>query len=89
MPSVASILGTFSEQCSTKDQLKTFQVKVKQYVLRKFDNPRGIIIAVRDLKDAYAHIDMDKPINISKEDKDDIILVTHLQEKAKDYVNRV
>ena len=36
--------------------------------------------------DPYAYIDMDKPGKISKEDKEDIKLVTQLQEGAKEYV---
>ena len=49
-----------------KDQFKNFQNKVNKYVLREFDNPRDIIIFIQDIKDPYAHVDTDKPINISK-----------------------
>ena len=59
---------------------------MKQYVLHEFNNPKEIIIAVRDLMDPYAYIDMDKPGKIIKEDKEDIKLVTQLQEGAKEYV---
>ena len=61
-----------------KEQFKTFQDKVKQYVLRDFDNSRDIIIVVRDIKDPYVHIDIDNTIKPSKEYKEDIILVTKL-----------
>ena len=44
-------------------------VLLKQYLLRDFYHPKEIIIVFRDLKYPYAHIDMDKPINLSKEDK--------------------
>ena len=50
-----------------KEQFKTFQDKVKQYVLRDFDNSRDIIIVVRDIKDPYVHIDIDNTIKPSKE----------------------
>ena len=42
---------------------------MKQYLLRKFDNPREIVIVVRYLKDPYAHVFMDKPVNLSEEGK--------------------
>ena len=57
---------------------------MKQYVQYKFNNPRDIIIVVRYLKDTYAHIDMNNFIHISKDDKEYIILITQLQEEAKD-----
>ena len=66
VPSVRSVLGTVAEQCIMKDQFKTFQDKVKQYVLRDFDNPREIIIVFRDLKYTYAHVDMEKTIKPNK-----------------------
>ena len=69
MPSVGEVLGTVSEQIIMKDQFKTFQDKLKQYVLCKFDNPRDIIVFVRDLKDTYANVDMENLIKLSKEDK--------------------
>ena len=72
-----------------KDQFKNFQNKVNKYVLREFDNPRDIIIFIQDIKDPYAHVDTDKPINISKQDKEDVILITQLQEEEKDYVKRI
>ena len=68
MPSVGSVIGTVTKQRSTKDKFKNFQDKVKKYVLREFDNPREIIIVVRDIKDPYAHVDMKSPINISRQD---------------------
>ena len=70
-----------------KDQFKKFKDKAKKYVLCKFDNPRDIIIVVRDLKDPYAHIDMDKPINLINEDNEIITLVTQLEEEEKYYMN--
>ena len=60
-----------------------------KYVLGKLDNPRDIIIIVRDPKDPYAHINMDNPNNLSKEYKEYVILITQLQEEAKYYVKRV
>ena len=71
------------------DPFKTFQKKVKQYVLRKFDNTRYIIVVVWDLKELYAQVHMDKHIKHSKEYNEYIILVTQLQEEAKNYVNRL
>ena len=67
--SVGSVTGTVTGQRSTKDQFKTFQEKVKQYVLHKFDNKIDIIIIVRDLKDPYPHVDTEKNFNTSKEEK--------------------
>ena len=49
-----------------KEQFNNSQDKVEQYVLHKLDNPRDIIILVRDIKDPYAHIDMDNPTKLSK-----------------------
>ena len=53
------------------------------------NNPREIIIFVRYIKDHYVHNDMDKPRNLSKEDKKNVLLITHLQEEAKYYVKKV
>ena len=61
-----------------KYQFNTFKDKEIQYVLRDFDNPRDIFIVVWDIKDPYAHVYIDKPINISKRVKEDVILVTQL-----------
>ena len=72
-----------------KDHFKNFQDKVRQYVLCEFDNLRVIIIVVWDLKDPYAHVETYKPTNIIREDNEYIILVTQLQQEAKDYVKRV
>ena len=69
MLSVRAVLGEVSEHCITKDQFKTFWDKVKQYVLQDLDNPREIIIIFQYLKDPYAHVDMDNPIKLSKEEK--------------------
>ena len=66
---VGAILGTVTENHITKEQLKTFQDKVKQYVIHEFDNTRDIIIFVQDLKDTYVKVDTDKTINLSKEEK--------------------
>ena len=49
-----------------KYQFKASHDKVKQYLLRKFDNPTDIIIVVRDIKDTYAHFGMDKPSKLNK-----------------------
>ena len=89
VPSVGSILGTVSEQRSMKDQFKTFQDKLKQYLLHKFDNPKDVIIVIRSLKDPYAQIEMSKTITLSKEDKEYVMLITQLQEKGKYYMKRV
>ena len=42
-----------------EDQFKTFQEKVKGYVLCEFDNRREIIIFVLYIKYPYAHVNMD------------------------------
>ena len=89
MPSVGAVLGKFAEHLRIKEQFKTFQEKVKQYVLREFHNQRDIIIVVRDLKDPYAQVDMDKPIKLNKEYTEDIIHITQLQDEEKYYVKRV
>ena len=89
VPSVGSELGTVAEHRIMNDPFKTFQKKVKQYVLRKFDNTRYIIVVVWDLKELYAQVHMDKHIKHSKEYNEYIILVTQLQEEAKNYVNRL
>ena len=52
-----------------KDQFNNFQNKVKQYVQLNINDPRVIIIVIRDLKYPYAQVDMEKPIKLSKEDK--------------------
>ena len=60
------VLSVGYEKRSMKDQFKTFQDKVKQYVLHEFNNTKDIIIIVQDLKDIYAHVDIDNSSNISK-----------------------
>ena len=52
-----------------KYKSNNFQDKAKYYVLHVFNNTREIIIVVQDIKDPYVHVDMDKTINISKEEK--------------------
>ena len=86
--SVGAILETVAEQKSMKDQFKASHDKVEQYALHKFDTMRDIII-IRDLKVPYANVDMDNPIKLSKEDKYYDIIVTQLQEEAKEYVKRI
>ena len=81
--SVGDIHGTVSEQPITKDQFNTFQDNMTQYLLCEFDNQRLTIIIVQDIKDPYAHIDTDNPKMISKEDTEDVILITKLQEEVK------
>ena len=49
-----------------KGKFKTFQDKVKQYVIFDFDNPSYIIIVFQYLKDPYAHIEIYNPRNLSK-----------------------
>ena len=44
-----------------KDQFTNFQDKVKQYVLHELYHSRGIIIFIWDIKNKYAHVDIDKP----------------------------
>ena len=89
MPSVGAKPGTVAEQRSTKEQFKTFKDNMTKYVLRKFGNPRDIIIFIQDSKDPYAQVDTDNTIKLSKEDKEYVILVTQLQEEAKGYAKRV
>ena len=72
-----------------KDQIENFQDNVKKYLIHDFNNQRGIIIVVQDLKEPYAHVVMDNPSNLSKVDKEDVILIAQLQEEANDYVKRV
>ena len=50
-----------------KDHFNNFQDKMNQYLLRKFNNPRYIIIVVHDIEDQYSHFDMDNPSKLSKE----------------------
>ena len=40
-----------SEQREAKDQYKKFSEKLKQYILRVFQNPENIIVLVRYLYD--------------------------------------
>ena len=81
MPSVGAIIGTVDEHRIIKYQFKTFQDNLNQYVLHDFDNPSDIIIIVRYINDPYAHVDMYNPRKISKEDKQDVILITLLHEE--------
>ena len=67
VPSVGYVLGTVTEEHIMKEHSKNFQDKVKQYVLREFDNPRETIIVVQDIKDPYAYVDMENHTKISKE----------------------
>ena len=83
VPSFGDVLETVAKNCSMKDQFKTFQTKVKQYILKKFNNRRDVSVVIRDIKYPYSHLDIEKPINISKEDKQDVIIFTQLQDKAK------
>ena len=58
-------------------------------MLREFDNTMDVIIVVRYPKSLYANVNTDKPINLSKEYKEDVILITQLQYEGKYYVKRV
>ena len=51
MEDFGAVLGTTSEQREAKDQYKKFSKKLKQYILRVFQNPEDIIVLVRDFKD--------------------------------------
>ena len=46
-----AVLGNTHEQREAKDQYKKSRVKLKQYILREFQNPVDIIFLVRYLKD--------------------------------------
>ena len=59
--SVGAVLVTVSEHRIMKDQFTNFQDKVKQYVLHELYHSRGIIIFIWDIKNKYAHVDIDKP----------------------------
>ena len=89
MPSVGAVLGTVAGQRIMKDNYQTFQYKLNQYVLQELDNTRDTILVFWEIKDKYANVEMDKLINISNEEKRDFILITQLQEEAKDYLKRV
>ena len=51
-----------------QDKFKIFQDKVKQYLLHRFDNPTYIISFFRYLNNSYAHVDIDNPVELSKEE---------------------
>ena len=50
MEDLGAVLGATSEQIEAKDQYKKFSEKMKQYILREFQNYEDIIVLVRDLK---------------------------------------
>ena len=50
MEDLGAVLGATSEQIEAKDQYKKFSEKMKQYILREFQNSEDIIVLVRDLK---------------------------------------
>ena len=50
MEDLGAVLGATSEQREAKDQYKKFSEKMKQYILREFQNYEDIIVLVRDLK---------------------------------------
>ena len=59
------VLWTASEQREYKDHYNKFSEKLKQYILRVFQNPEDMIILVRYLKDPTIVLNTSRPIALS------------------------
>ena len=63
-----AVLGTTYDQREAKDQYNKFSEKLKQYILRVFQNPEDIIVIVRDLKDPTFVFKTSRPTALATED---------------------
>ena len=70
-----AVLGTMSEQREAKGQYKKFSEKLKQYILRVFQNTEDIIALVRDLKDPTIVLNASRSTALSTKDEKDLIIV--------------
>ena len=62
-----AVLGATSEQREAKDQYKKFSKKLKQYIIREFQNPEDIVVLVRDLKYSTTVSNTSRPTSMSTE----------------------
>ena len=83
-----AVLGTTSEQREAEDQYKKCIEKLKQYILRVFQNPEDIIVLVRDLKVPTSVLNTSRPIALSAEDEKDPIMVMIQNEEIKNFFQK-
>ena len=89
MDNFGVVLGTTYEQREAKDQCNKFSEKLKQYILRVFQNPEDIIVLVRYLKDPTTVLNTSRPTAMSAEYKKDRIMVMIQSEDINKYVKKV
>ena len=70
-----AVLGTTSEQREAEDQYKKCIEKLKQYILRVFQNNEDVIVLVRYIKYHTIVFNTSRPTVLSEEDEKDLIMV--------------
>ena len=83
-----AVLGTTSEQREAKDRYKKFSEKLKQYILRVFQNNEDVIVLVRYIKDHTIVFNTSRPTVLSEEDEKDLIMVMIQTEEIKQFVKK-
>ena len=78
-------LGTNAEQRESKDQYKKFSEKC---IIRVFQNPKGIIVLVIDLKEPTIALKKSRPTVLSSEDEKYQIMVIIQNEEIKKFVKK-
>ena len=84
MEDFGTVLGTTYKQREAKYQYKKFSEKLKQYILREFQNPEDIIILFIYLKDPTPVLNTSRPTELSeKYDKYPIMVMIQTKDIKK------
>ena len=88
MEDFGTVLGTTYKQREAKYQYKKFSEKLKQYILREFQNPEEIIVLVRDLKYPTTVLNTSRPTSLLSEDEKYPIMVIIQTEEIKIFLKK-